>query len=308
MGTKKIITILFLGIVSMLIYFSLGIDVHASGASINTSPKMGDYQTGDTFNAQVIIDGAGTAFNAAKATVVLSPSLSVQNVTFGDCGFAYVRTPSQTDPSFAGVILGDSSTRCTAYTLLLKAIKSGVGSITFVNGSVKAYKGAAELLSATNNAAYNITGDSIQSSSTPTKPPVITKQGIKLYTILANIEIPTNTPLAVLKVILDPNLPTQRKILGSESTFTNPVVFDRVPEGVHTLVVFSNDKISSKQIVNAGGPNGTLVFGISAEKRQTPWLLYALSLLSILIIAFTGAIAYKKVHKNSKEIPEKTTV
>lgn len=284
-------TLLFL----VLIVCFLGIvptKTFAVGGIIRVNPPTGTITDGQTFTVKVEIDGGGIPFNAAKAQAVLSPSLRVSSVTLGDCNFAFVHTPTQSDPSFAGVILGGSSNSCTLYTLALQALKEGLGSITFVDGSIKAYEGAEELFVSAQNAAWNIqqgSGTMTASSLAPTQPPTITKQGIKLYTLIAQVNVPAAIPASSIQVVLDPNQPQQRVVTGSQTILSKPIVFDRVSEGVHTLAVFANSKPISSQIITVGGPNGTIVFGVS-EKKQSPILFWAL--LGVIIVILLGVVGY----------------
>ena len=289
---------------SLLILFVLFVvspnHAFANSATLEALPSTGNVKVGDNFTVQVKIDGGGVSFNAAKAIVTISPTLQVQSVTLGDCGLAFVKTPTQTDPSFTGVILGDSSTNCTVYTLGLFAQGPGTGAVTFINESIKAFKGAQEILQSTKNAAFTISGSMQQTSLTltPTTAPKNTTAG-HVYTLLANLDIPDNVPQSTVVVTLDPSLPTQRSINGSSPTFTNPLVLDNVTEGVHVLEVSSKGKIISKQILTAGGTNGTLVFGISQTKKSVAWVMYTLFGAGALIIITIAYFLYQKVKANS---------
>ncbi|SRR5260221_672302 len=307
---KKLIQLVRICIVCMFVTLTQGSPVFAASGILGVSSQTGEYQTGQVFDIRVTLDGGGTPLNAAKASVIISQSLRVQSVTLGDCGFAFVLTPTQTDPSFAGVILGGSTTSCTVYTLTLQAIQPGVGSITFINGSIKSYKGASETLSLSKNGVYTLNGSSSSNSTislAPTIPPTTTSQGIKLYTLVTNITLPSNVPASSVKILLDPNMPGQRVVAGSEAVLGYPIVFDRVPQGVHTLEVISGTQPISKQIVAIGGTNGTLVFGVS-QKKSAPTLWYLILILCILLISIGGFIVYKRfsVHKPAPSTHEST--
>lgn len=297
----------------LLFVFLLPIDhAFASSGALRINPQLGNFQTGQTFDVNVTVDGGGDIFNAAEATVVISPSIQVKNITFGDCGFAFVKTPTPANVSFAGVILGGSASSCTVYTVTVQAVSAGVGGITFVNGSIKSYKGAQEILSTTANAAYTLTGTNLPlSPTTPTSPPSIDTSGVKLYTLVVTITPPKNVPLATLKVFLDPNTPGQKVVTAKDQSFAHPVVFTKVVQGVHTIATFSNTTPLNKQIAVVGGTNGTLTLGISTHQTQAPWLWYVVAGIGLLAAGSIGFFFYKKrVHKTllpTKETPSGET-
>lgn len=125
-------------------------------ASMKLEPSSGDHLVGQTFQVALKIDGGGTLFNAAQVSMSTTPNLKIENLTFGDCGFALVESPTNTNPSFAGVILGGSSTSCTVYTLTVKALSVGDGKITLSNAKVKSYGNATEILSTITSGEYEI--------------------------------------------------------------------------------------------------------------------------------------------------------
>jgi hypothetical protein len=95
-------------------------EAYAASGTIGVSPTSGAiYTLSNLFSVDLVIDGHGDAFNAAQATVNVSTGAQIENLILGDCHFSYVTTPTTTDPSFVGVILGGSSKKCTVYTLVL---------------------------------------------------------------------------------------------------------------------------------------------------------------------------------------------
>ncbi|MDE2025594.1 MAG: hypothetical protein KGJ07_03805, partial [Patescibacteria group bacterium] len=225
---------------------------HAQGGAIIMTPNSGSYPVGQTFTVSVTIDGGGFPFNAAKASVLVSPALSVQNVTIGDCGFAFVKPPVQTDPSFVGVILGGSAKNCSLYTLTVKTVAEGKGTITFVNSSIKSYKSAVDILTTLQNATFTITPplpgtQNITTTPMPVQQPGTGANGIKLYDIVFGISQPQDLPLAGIYVVLDPNTPIQKTALPSllsglttPETVSGSVKFENVTQGVHTIATFYN--------------------------------------------------------------------
>lgn len=155
----------------------------AASATIGTSPATASLTVGTPINVTVTVNGGGTAFNAAQATVAVSSNLTISGVAApasNPCNFNYAgQAPGIANPSFAGAILSGSSTSCNVYTLTLTPNAAGTGTITITNGSVKAYSNNSEIFSSAQNGTYIIT---VQ-APTPTNTPVPT-----------GTPVPTNTP------------------------------------------------------------------------------------------------------------------
>lgn len=310
---RKLLNISTEFFVFLALFFFVHVKTHAEGATIVISPNSGTYAVGQTFTVHVAIDGGGYDFNAAKASVLVSPALSIESVTLGDCNFAFVKTPAQSDPSFAGVILGGSTKNCTVYTLVVKAATEGKGTITFVNSSIKAYQSAVEILTSLQNATYVVTkGTQEQTiiSPSPVEIPQSGPNGIKLYNIVFTISQPQDLPLAGMYVVLDPNLPSQKSaipslaspILAPTTNFGN-VRFDEVPQGTHTIATYYNNRLLSKQIIYVAGVNRTLVLGVSTQKLSLPWKLI-ITVVSAMItsILVSMLIFYFSQKNNAKAI------
>ncbi len=292
----------------VLAFFAFTKNSLAAEASISVVPQSGSYSNGQVFTASIKIDGGGVPFNASKANVSVSQNLSVQSLTLGDCGFAFVETPSTSSLSYAGVILGDSSSSCTVYTMSLKVNGSGNGFVFISEGSIKAYKGAQEILEKVNNSSYTFgsstsTANSVQ--ATPTSAPLTSSGGFKLYTVVYGIAA-SESDTSDMKVILDPGQPNQM-MMSVEALSDNPSVlaatFENVPEGVHEVEVLKNDASISKQIVNVEGPSREINLGVT-PKPKTPIIWYltaAIVIILILTIGIAGYILYwKKTHQVSE--------
>lgn len=163
-------------------------------AIITVSPSSGTYNIGDQITVNLIVDGGGQTFNAARANIAASTNLTIQSLSVpdpstGGCGFVFpnkASTPSVTNLSFAGAILNGSSPRCIAYTLTLVANTTGVGTITVQNGSVKAYADSSEIFLSAQSGTYSLgitptpttipspTPTPIIPTPTPTTPPQAT--------------------------------------------------------------------------------------------------------------------------------------
>jgi hypothetical protein len=260
----------------------------AANATLTADPSSGSYSTVQEFQVDVKINGGGLLFNAAKSTVSISPSVKLQQLTIGDCNFSFVRTPTLSDPSFAGVILGNYSNGCTVYTLSLVPQYPGIGYVSFSTSEVKQYKTAKELLSGTTEGRYSFSGGSQVSAPTPTQPPNI-EGGVKYYDITYIPESNKNT-----RVALDPNTAgekTQTIIAGAQGA---SVTFSKVPEGIHTLKTSSNGKELSSQIINVEGSNKNLTFGKAPKQKISIWVWIISIALVIIIPNIIGIIIYRK--------------
>ncbi|MDE2026613.1 MAG: hypothetical protein KGJ07_09075, partial [Patescibacteria group bacterium] len=114
---------------------------------INSSPSTSSVTVGSPFTVNVTVNSTGQSFNAAQSTVSVSSNLSVTGIkspSSNSCNFDFTKTPTMSNPSFAGGIYGTSSTGCTAYTMVLTPTSSGTGTVTFTNASVKAYADSSE--------------------------------------------------------------------------------------------------------------------------------------------------------------------
>lgn len=274
----------------------------AADGVITVSPHTGNYTTDQIFSVDVGIDGGGTPFNAAKATVSISSGLGIQDVTIGDCDFAFVKTPTQADPSFAGVILGGSSNSCTVYTLTLKAVSSGTAGITLFDTAVTSYKGAVKIPLSTQYGKYTITGVAapvVSAIPSPIEAPTSSVGGIKLYDIHFTFPLPKSIPLSELKVVLDPKL-SQERIVVPVSNPDDPtsatVTFEKVPEGVHIISAFHNEDLLSRQIVNVSGNNKNLAFGVSAKQGKPVWIWYLIAVAIFICVSVLGVFLYRRYH------------
>jgi hypothetical protein len=140
-----------------------------SPVTIGILPSSSNEFVGSPFSVDVVVDGAGQEFNAAEATVGVSSNLTINSISIPStipCNFVYTQTPTVSDPSFAGAILGGSSTICKVYTLQIIPNSAGTGIITFTNASVKAYSDNSDILSSVIDGSYTLT------VSSPTNTPV----------------------------------------------------------------------------------------------------------------------------------------
>lgn len=239
----------------------------AANASIVADPSTGNYTTGDNFNVDVRIDGGGLPFNAAKSTVSVSPTMRLNGLVIGNCNFSFVRTPSTSNPSFAGVILGGYSNGCTVYTLSLSPLGQGLGYLSFSSSEIKKYKTAEELLNSTTDGRYVFSGNPKLGSvsPTPTQPPT-NEGGINYYDVTYFPESIDNT-----QVTLDPDTDGERTQSITSSSEETAVTFSKVSEGVHALLTSKNGKELSSQVINVEGGNKNIIFGKSPKQKIPTW-------------------------------------
>jgi hypothetical protein len=138
---------------------------------IEASPSSGSKSVGTPFNVNVVVNSEDHAFNAARANVAVSSNLTItgiHNATSNACNLHYTKQPTTSSPSFAGAIYGSSSEGCNVYTLTLTPNETGTGTITFTNGSVKAYSDNSEIIDDVTDASFTIgTGPTPTPTSSP---------------------------------------------------------------------------------------------------------------------------------------------
>ncbi len=299
MEIKKIITFLIL-----IIFLFTGIKTaSAYSANMTVSPRSTTLAAGETIRISIILDGGGTVFNAAKGTVTVSSNLSVQSLTMGDCGFAFVTTPTKENPSFAGVILGGSSNKCTIYTLSLKALSQGTGTVAITNASLKAFKGAAEILSFAQDGSYSIVGGKTSNNSLntdiPTEAPIISN-GIKLYEVLYSVPFSRGVTPSDFKIVMDPNMPNPviaSTILSPNDPNVLVGKFYKVPQGIHTIETLRKGSSVSKQIVNIQGKNGKLELGITPLEKKSMVFWYITAATALIVILVIGIFIFLTTRK-----------
>lgn len=306
MGIKNFckIIIAFFAITFFIFLFS-NQNAFAVSGNISVSPQSGSYSIGDIYSAKITINGGGTPFNAAKASISTSQTLRVTELTMGDCDFAFVKTPTISDISFAGVLLGSSTQSCTLYNLKIKAISPGSAYILLSDASIKSYKGALELISTIQNGNYTFKNQSSTnnlnvSEINPTQAPKLDSSGRKLYDISYSITLPNNIPASDVITTLDSISPTQTNIVPSTQSNTTSleILFKNIPQGVHKITSSYKNQPIADQIITLSGNNKDLVFGTSAVKDENQYLVWYLLILLLLISLSIVCVVIYKVHQN----------
>lgn len=293
-----------LPVVMFFLFLAAGPRSYAANGSISVSPVSGSYEAGSWITADIKIDGGGSAFNAAKATVSLVPQQQIQSVILGDCGFAMIKPPTTSNLSFVGALLGTSSNSCTAFTFTFRA-SAGTQQIILSDGSIKSLHGALELLSHIRNATFTINGNSATnavealSPISPTQPPIQSGE-TKLYTITYSVVLPKGVAPSSVLATLDSNAPAQTNVtqISPQEPAVLTATFEGVVEGAHTLSAFYNNNQIAEQIVNVSGNDKNLSFGNTAKQTSFTWVLMVLLLLAIVGICIGVFFLYKRYKKN----------
>jgi hypothetical protein len=340
-STKKI----FIVILGTLVLF-LTPTAYAATATMSFNPSSGSQNVGNSFSVDLVIDGKGDAFNAARARVVISSGLQINDVFLGNCNFSFITTPTISNPSFVGAILGGSSQKCTVYTLSLRPTSTGTGLITLLNASIKKHGSAEEILQSVQNASYTLnsaTGSSSQEEDTSADSQnqassIAPESDTGLTTIVLKVVDSANNPISGANVSLSTTesvipqsginttsptdqqegvtqaaKPEQFQAITDENGIANIV---NVPAGVHTIEVKkdSEKQIASK-IVNVPANESVMRLGIQEQKEAINWAQIAIIIIMILvalsvIIIYFRSIIMKLVHKiidTGKNLFEKTS-
>jgi len=282
--------------------------VSGKTASILVNPSAGTFSPGQTFSVDLKIDGGGTPFNAAEATVVASSNIQVQSLTItpvssGGCGFTWANkrsTPSAASLSFSGAILKTSSLNCTVYTLNLAALSSGTGTITITRGSVKSRITHKEILGSTTSGSYTFAmpltptpTPTLTPTSTPmptptpvppTPTPVPTSMPTPTPTLTpTSMPTPTPTPVPPTPTSVPPT-PTpiviQTPAIDAQPTDTYSIVIDlagtKTPEvasifvnGLSNGATYPTLTTWTIPVTLAIGPNTFIVYGKDTSGRQS---------------------------------------
>lgn len=227
------------------------------------TPRTGSF--GNPFPVRLVIDGHGEKFNAAQATVTLSPNLAVKDLTFGDCNFTYLRTPAIQNPSFAGGIPGKYATKCTAYTLTLVPIAKGEGTLSLAKAMIYRYPDAASILSAATGATYTLTA----ALKAPTLTGVQTAQN-GLYTVAVTVLSGKKAvPNATVNLTAIATKTTQQKTTDAAGN----IQFTNLQTGLYDVVMSKSKNKIGESIINVNGKNHTLAFSLNLEALKDNPLL-----------------------------------
>lgn len=266
----KIVRIVLLNI----LFFSLlsNTQAMAANATMELTPLAGSF--GKPFIVDLVIDGHGEKFNAAQATVTLSPGLAIKDLTFGDCNFTFLKPPSSQNPSFAGGILGKYATKCTAYSLFLVPTTKGEATITLAKAKIFRYGDAANILATASGASYTLTA-AFKASPIPTVQASQNGFYTASITVRATGKAVPNTLVSLTTVATKS---TQKKL----SDASGNVQFTNLHSGIYDVVVSRDKTILGEQIINISGANHTLTFSLNfAAEKQMPLRKTASAVLGV---------------------------
>lgn len=242
---------------------------------MNITPQTGSYAA--SFPVSLVIDGHGDVFNAAQATVTLSNTVKITDLVLGDCNFSFIKTPSTTDPSFEGAILGTSSKKCAVYTLTLSPIAKGNAQVTVTKATVKRYGDAAEVLSSHQDGSYIITGTTgAVTKATQAQQTTIPTPSNGLYTVVIKVLSSDNAPVNQASV----NLVTVAGStpLAATTDTKGTAQFPNIKSGVYSISIVKQNRELAKNILNVAGPNHILTLSINIKTQQDNPLLKMQSL------------------------------
>ncbi|MDE2588689.1 MAG: hypothetical protein KGL95_03365 [Patescibacteria group bacterium] len=273
---KTVVTTFILFIVLLIVPFFTTTNAYAASTTIGFSPSNGTFDK--PFTVNLVIDGNGDKFNAAEATITPSENLAVQDLTFGDCNFSFLKTPSIQNPSFEGIIMGTSSTKCTIYTLTLVPTAKGDGSISITKASVKRYGDAAEVLSSTQDGSYTL--------AAALKPTVLGSQ-LKntshdgLYTLYVKVSTANHMPVSQATVVLD-QIGTKNEQESPTDT-SGTTHFSNLKQGLYDAIVKQGGTKVGEQVINVAGPNHVLVLGIDLATQKNNPLMKTNSFMNSIV-------------------------
>ena len=305
---------------------------YAANATMNLNPATGSHNVGGSLSVDLVIDGQGEAFNAAKATVEVSSALQINDIFLGDCNFSFITTPTTANPSFVGAILGDSSGQCTVYTLSLTPVQSGSGLITLSAASVKKFGNAEEILQTVQSGTYTLnsaTGSSSQQDTATSTHSTTTESSIQeipalesdsgLVTTIIKVVDSNNNPISGATVLINPSSsePDQNQTNnsfsiqsnGQQSEDANPASqpqfqtttdesgiaqITNVPPGVHTIEIKDDEKVIASKIVNVPANEGVMRLGIQEQKEAIGWAQMAIIIITVLAMVAVVIIYLRK--------------
>lgn len=288
LGSSLVLFILSLALpVTILLVFQRQ-DIRQKAASqktatMNFSPSSGNFPIGQRFTVALVLDGGGQTFNAAQARMNVSSNLAIRSLTIvppenGGCNFTFVsasKTPSVTDPSFAGGILNNFSSLCTLYTLDFEGTATGPGSITMTQSSIKGYENSGEILLSSQDGNYNI---ELLLTPTPTTAPTNTPTPTMFIPTPTNTPIPlpsptptiSPTPILVAPPIFDPVPPSDTYLAGLNITGSKSLEVTEVwVNGTNTEVTYPTSTTWQYSAVLQIGPNIISLYGKDSQGNSS---------------------------------------
>lgn len=258
--------ILIVTVFTVFLFLLTSHPIFAANTTMEFSPSSGSFDKPFTIN--LVIDGHGERFNAAEATVTIPSSLKVENLVLGDCNFSFLKTPSREQPSFQAVLLSQYATKCTVYTLTLVPVAKGEASVTLSNTSVKRFGDAADILAATKNGKYTLTGNS---QTQTTEIQTVSQADNNLYSVTINIFTKKDEPANNAMVLLHPV--EKKDELKGTTDDKGKVQFSDIKSGIYSVIVEKDKKKVGETIINVRGSQRVLTLSIDLEAQKNNPLL-----------------------------------
>ncbi len=272
-------------VVFFFMIFSPASSVFAASTTLSVSPSEGTFDK--EFTVNVVVDGHGDVFNAAQATASLSAQLAIKEVVLGDCGFSFITTPSSSDLSFSGVLLGKKAQKCTVYSATLIPIEKGTGTLSFPKATVRKYGDASNVLSSIKNGSYELTG-TVKDDSL--KVPTPTGDN---YTVIIKLINTSDQPASSQVVSLTPA--EAENSFKSTTDKSGNAKFENVKKGVYVIGVEGQKET---KILNINGSNHVITFSMKISATSKYFIYIATSIL--LAIFLMGVIGYFIKKKRNK--------
>jgi hypothetical protein len=242
-------------------FFSLAASqVSAANTLMQINPSSGSYDS--QFTVNLVIDGQGDVFNAAKADVIMPLELKIKDLVLGDCGFSFLSTPSIINPSFEGVILGSSSENCTVYSMEVVPVADGEAAIVLENTAVQRYGDAADVLSGATGVSYNLTAAA--DSAGLLDAAEVTEPAEGLYTVLLRT-YSDQGPEPQAQVTIK-HVDSDQELSGATDEAGNTQFADIEP-GIYTIAVEKDGTEYVDTILNVSGDNRVLSLGIKLKVK-----------------------------------------
>lgn len=138
-------------------------------ATLSLSPSTGVYTAGQTFTTRVLVNTAGSAINAAEATIRFNPNeLAVVSVTRGSTFSLWAVEPSYSNSAGTITFGGGSPTGYTGssgtvITITWRSKAAGTARVTFGNGSILAADGrGTNIVQSLNGGSYTLAAADVQ--------------------------------------------------------------------------------------------------------------------------------------------------
>jgi hypothetical protein len=274
------------GLSASLFSFSVQ-QTYAKSTTIEVAPQSGSFR--DPFTVSLVIDGHGETFNAAKATVTVSPTLAITDLVPGNCNFSYLLSPNTNNPSFEGAILGGSAQKCTVYTLTLQGVTKGSGTVAVTKARVLRFGDAVDIFSSVQNGSYTLTGTAKSGNQQTAKTTIPTPRG-NLYTAAITVVSDANKPVegATVNVQLVSGKPELKTTTDSQGS----AVFPDLKPGRYIVIAEKQKQQTPPSILVVSGTNHIIPFslkllGLQATQgsgaQMNPLLIAGFVVLGVLL-------------------------